>query len=236
MQGHFLTITQDVIWMMHSKINENWDLKGLLQTAKFVARGQDSLPLRKFRLTNGSRPQFSQQSRGYVAHENALSSMAKSSSVLSSHLSVVYAHSTYICTFTIQLYQISDLPLILPFCWIFIELLVNYLSRSKPLLSRKCCPYKHSLMLWLVTLALFYKKKILTKSRWTSWATSEIYSCSHPEHMTQVLVRLIMLPSTVSLQVIWVFTFLSAVFLGLDFGLVAAVAFQLLTVVIRSQM
>ncbi|TRZ20885.1 hypothetical protein HGM15179_006220 [Zosterops borbonicus] len=35
--------------------------------------------------------------------------------------------------------------------------------------------------------------------------------------------------------VIWVFTFLSAVFLGLDFGLVAAVAFQLLTVVIRSQ-
>uniref|UniRef100_A0A8D2MAS0 Solute carrier family 26 member 3 n=1 Tax=Zonotrichia albicollis TaxID=44394 RepID=A0A8D2MAS0_ZONAL len=37
-------------------------------------------------------------------------------------------------------------------------------------------------------------------------------------------------------QVIWVVTFLSAIFLGLDIGLAAAVAFQLLTVVIRSQM
>lgn len=45
-----------------------------------------------------------------------------------------------------------------------------------------------------------------------------------------------MLPSTVSLQVIWVVTFLAAIFLGLDIGLAAAVAFQLLTVVIRSQM
>ncbi|NWT46198.1 S26A3 protein, partial [Chroicocephalus maculipennis] len=35
--------------------------------------------------------------------------------------------------------------------------------------------------------------------------------------------------------VIWVATFLAAVFLGLDIGLAAAVAFQLLTVVIRSQ-
>ncbi|KAF2981414.1 hypothetical protein EK904_002966 [Melospiza melodia maxima] len=35
--------------------------------------------------------------------------------------------------------------------------------------------------------------------------------------------------------VIWVVTFLSAIFLGLDIGLAAAVAFQLLTVVIRSQ-
>ncbi|XP_048157531.1 chloride anion exchanger [Corvus hawaiiensis] len=35
--------------------------------------------------------------------------------------------------------------------------------------------------------------------------------------------------------VIWVVTFLSAVFLGLDIGLATAVAFQLLTVVIRSQ-
>ncbi|XP_009634361.1 chloride anion exchanger [Egretta garzetta] len=35
--------------------------------------------------------------------------------------------------------------------------------------------------------------------------------------------------------VIWVVTFLAAVFLGLDIGLAAAVAFQLLTVVIRSQ-
>ncbi|NWW07888.1 S26A3 protein, partial [Oreocharis arfaki] len=35
--------------------------------------------------------------------------------------------------------------------------------------------------------------------------------------------------------IIWVVTFLSAVFLGLDIGLAAAVAFQLLTVVIRSQ-
>uniref|UniRef100_A0A8C3P2T1 Solute carrier family 26 member 3 n=1 Tax=Cyanoderma ruficeps TaxID=181631 RepID=A0A8C3P2T1_9PASS len=37
-------------------------------------------------------------------------------------------------------------------------------------------------------------------------------------------------------QVIWVVTFLAAVFLGLDIGLATAVAFQLLTVVIRSQM
>lgn len=80
--------------------NEKWDLKGLLQTVKFVVRGQDSLPLRKFRLTNGSRPQFSQLTSSYLAHENALSSVAKSSSVLSSHLSVMYTHSTYICTFT----------------------------------------------------------------------------------------------------------------------------------------
>uniref|UniRef100_A0A8C9MUE6 Solute carrier family 26 member 3 n=1 Tax=Serinus canaria TaxID=9135 RepID=A0A8C9MUE6_SERCA len=35
--------------------------------------------------------------------------------------------------------------------------------------------------------------------------------------------------------VIWVVTFLAAIFLGLDIGLAAAVAFQLLTVVIRSQ-
>ncbi|NXN24898.1 S26A3 protein, partial [Nycticryphes semicollaris] len=35
--------------------------------------------------------------------------------------------------------------------------------------------------------------------------------------------------------VIWVVTFIAAVFLGLDIGLAAAVAFQLLTVVIRSQ-
>lgn len=54
--------------------------------------------------------------------------------------------------------------------------------------------------------------------------------------MTQVLDRLIMLPSPVSSQVIWVVTFLAAVFLGLDIGLATAVAFQLLTVVIRSQM
>uniref|UniRef100_A0A8B9MTF3 Solute carrier family 26 member 3 n=1 Tax=Accipiter nisus TaxID=211598 RepID=A0A8B9MTF3_9AVES len=37
-------------------------------------------------------------------------------------------------------------------------------------------------------------------------------------------------------QVIWVVTFLAAIFLGLDIGLATAVAFQLLTVVIRSQM
>uniref|UniRef100_A0A8C3NKN2 Solute carrier family 26 member 3 n=1 Tax=Geospiza parvula TaxID=87175 RepID=A0A8C3NKN2_GEOPR len=37
-------------------------------------------------------------------------------------------------------------------------------------------------------------------------------------------------------QVIWVVTFLAAIFLGLDIGLGTAVAFQLLTVVIRSQM
>uniref|UniRef100_A0A8B9D120 Solute carrier family 26 member 3 n=1 Tax=Anser brachyrhynchus TaxID=132585 RepID=A0A8B9D120_9AVES len=37
-------------------------------------------------------------------------------------------------------------------------------------------------------------------------------------------------------QVIWVVTFLAAVFLGLDIGLATAVAFELLTVVIRSQM
>uniref|UniRef100_A0A8C6K1A7 SLC26A/SulP transporter domain-containing protein n=1 Tax=Melopsittacus undulatus TaxID=13146 RepID=A0A8C6K1A7_MELUD len=37
-------------------------------------------------------------------------------------------------------------------------------------------------------------------------------------------------------QVIWVVTFLAAIFLGLDIGLAIAVAFQLLTVVIRSQM
>uniref|UniRef100_A0A8B9NTR8 Solute carrier family 26 member 3 n=1 Tax=Apteryx owenii TaxID=8824 RepID=A0A8B9NTR8_APTOW len=37
-------------------------------------------------------------------------------------------------------------------------------------------------------------------------------------------------------QAIWVVTFLAALFLGLDIGLAAAVAFQLLTVVIRSQM
>uniref|UniRef100_A0A8C3P5M3 Solute carrier family 26 member 3 n=1 Tax=Cyanoderma ruficeps TaxID=181631 RepID=A0A8C3P5M3_9PASS len=37
-------------------------------------------------------------------------------------------------------------------------------------------------------------------------------------------------------KVIWVVTFLAAVFLGLDIGLATAVAFQLLTVVIRSQM
>ncbi|NXM26796.1 S26A3 protein, partial [Oxyruncus cristatus] len=35
--------------------------------------------------------------------------------------------------------------------------------------------------------------------------------------------------------IIWVVTFLAAIFLGLDIGLAAAVAFQLLTVVIRSQ-
>lgn len=52
--------------------NENWDLKGLLQMVKLVARGQDSLPVRKFRLTNGSRPQFSQLSNSYLPHENAL--------------------------------------------------------------------------------------------------------------------------------------------------------------------
>lgn len=39
-----------------------------------------------------------------------------------------------------------------------------------------------------------------------------------------------------SLQVIWVVTFLAAVFLGLDIGLATAVAFELLTVVIRSQL
>lgn len=54
--------------------------------------------------------------------------------------------------------------------------------------------------------------------------------------MTQVLDLLIMLPCTVSLQVIWVVTFIAAVLLGLDIGLAAAVAFQLLTVVIRSQL
>uniref|UniRef100_A0A8C0IEN7 Solute carrier family 26 member 3 n=1 Tax=Bubo bubo TaxID=30461 RepID=A0A8C0IEN7_BUBBB len=37
-------------------------------------------------------------------------------------------------------------------------------------------------------------------------------------------------------QVIWVVTFLAAIFLGLDIGLATAVAFQLLTVVIRSQL
>uniref|UniRef100_A0A8B9SIP0 Solute carrier family 26 member 3 n=1 Tax=Anas platyrhynchos TaxID=8839 RepID=A0A8B9SIP0_ANAPL len=37
-------------------------------------------------------------------------------------------------------------------------------------------------------------------------------------------------------QVIWVVTFLAAVFLGLDIGLATAVAFELLTVVIRSQL
>uniref|UniRef100_A0A672UGC4 Solute carrier family 26 member 3 n=1 Tax=Strigops habroptila TaxID=2489341 RepID=A0A672UGC4_STRHB len=37
-------------------------------------------------------------------------------------------------------------------------------------------------------------------------------------------------------QIIWVVTFLAAVFLGLDIGLATAMAFQLLTVVIRSQM
>lgn len=81
--------------------NENWDLKGLLQIVKLVARGQDSLPLRKFRLTSGSRPQFSQLSHSYLSHENALSFVAKSIiTVLSSNLSVMYTHSRYICTFT----------------------------------------------------------------------------------------------------------------------------------------
>uniref|UniRef100_A0A8B9NTT8 Solute carrier family 26 member 3 n=1 Tax=Apteryx owenii TaxID=8824 RepID=A0A8B9NTT8_APTOW len=42
-------------------------------------------------------------------------------------------------------------------------------------------------------------------------------------------------PVLCSLQAIWVVTFLAALFLGLDIGLAAAVAFQLLTVVIRSQ-
>uniref|UniRef100_A0A8C8B9P5 Solute carrier family 26 member 3 n=1 Tax=Otus sunia TaxID=257818 RepID=A0A8C8B9P5_9STRI len=37
-------------------------------------------------------------------------------------------------------------------------------------------------------------------------------------------------------KVIWVVTFLAAIFLGLDIGLATAVAFQLLTVVIRSQL
>lgn len=84
------------------KTNDNWDLKSLLQMVKLMARGHDWLPLtlRKFRLTNGARPQFSQISNSYLPHENALSPVAKGYSVLSCHLLVVYIHSTYVCTFT----------------------------------------------------------------------------------------------------------------------------------------
>lgn len=59
-------------------------------------------PLRKFTLTDGSRPQFSQLSNSYLPHENALSFVAKSYSVL-------YQSCTLIAPIFAHL-QLSALP------------------------------------------------------------------------------------------------------------------------------
>lgn len=88
------------------KTNDNWDLKSLLQMVKLMARGHDWLPLtlRKFRLTNGARPQFSQ-----------ISVICPMKMLWALWLKVIqYYHVTYwSCTFTAPMFahlQLSALP------------------------------------------------------------------------------------------------------------------------------